>query len=78
MSNPPTPEPIITPSTKAEYGEHDEPISRSEIIKNLVSEDIYSKEIALVQNISLSKPEKNLSWEMSSLNHQNFLTHGVM
>ena len=34
---------------------------------------IYSKEIALVQNISLSKPEKNLSWEMSSLNHQNFL-----
>ena len=37
------------------------------------SDDIYSKEIALVQNISLSKPEKNLSWEMSSLNHQNFL-----
>ena len=37
------------------------------------SGDIYSKEIALVQNISLSKPEKNLSWEMSSLNHQNFL-----
>tara|TARA_B100000029_G_scaffold496709_1_gene563366 strand:+ start:1166 stop:2113 length:948 start_codon:yes stop_codon:yes gene_type:complete len=37
------PEPIITPSTKAEYGEHDEPISRNEIIKNLVPEDIYSK-----------------------------------
>ena len=36
-------EPIITPSTKAEYGQHDEPISRDEIIKDLVSEDIYSK-----------------------------------
>jgi len=36
-------EPIITPSTKAEYGEHDEPISRDEIVKNLVPEDIYSK-----------------------------------
>ena len=34
---------------------------------------IYSKEISLDQNISLSKPKKNLSWEMSGLNHQNFL-----
>ena len=44
-----------------------------DVTKIYSSEDIYSKEIALVQNISLSKPEKNLSWEMSSLNHQNFL-----
>ncbi len=36
-------DPIITPSTKAEYGQHDEPISRDEIIKDLVPEDIYSK-----------------------------------
>ena len=33
--------PIITPTTKAEYGEHDEPITRLEIIKNLVDEKIY-------------------------------------
>ena len=35
--------PIITPSTKADYGEHDEPISREKIITDLVPEDIYSK-----------------------------------
>ena len=35
--------PIITPSTKAEYGEHDEPISREEIVKDLVPEKIYAK-----------------------------------
>ena len=34
---------IITPSTKADYGQHDEPISRAEIIKNLVPEKIYAK-----------------------------------
>ena len=37
------------------------------------SENIYSEEKALVRKISLSKPKKNLSWEMSGLNHQNFL-----
>jgi len=37
------------------------------------SDDIYSKEIDLIKNISLSKAKKNMSWEMSSLNHQNFL-----
>ncbi len=36
------PEPILTPSTKAEQGEHDENISRDEIIKQgLVSEEEY-------------------------------------
>ena len=35
--------PILTPSTKAEYGLHDEPISRDEIINGLVDEKIYSK-----------------------------------
>ena len=35
--------PILTPSTKAEYGLHDEPISRDEIIKDLVEENIYKK-----------------------------------
>lgn len=36
------PEPIITPTTKAEHGSHDEDISREEIIaKGLVAEDEY-------------------------------------
>ena len=36
--------PILTPSTKAEYGLHDEPISKHEIINsNLVSKEIYEK-----------------------------------
>ncbi|WP_299249269.1 phosphoribosylaminoimidazolesuccinocarboxamide synthase [uncultured Aquimarina sp.] len=36
------PEPIITPSTKADNGEHDEDISREEILaKGIVSEDDY-------------------------------------
>jgi len=33
--------PILTPSTKAEYGLHDEPISREKIINGLVDENIY-------------------------------------
>ncbi len=38
------PEIIITPSTKAEYGNHDLPISREEIIKqNLVKLDVYEQ-----------------------------------
>ena len=34
---------IITPSTKADYGEHDQPISREKIIADLVPEGIYSQ-----------------------------------
>ena len=40
--------PIITPSTKAEYGQHDEPISRSKIIDSLVDKEVYEK----AENIS--------------------------
>ena len=36
-------------------------------------ESIYSKEVSLTKNIRISTPKKNLSWKMSSLNHQNFL-----
>ena len=36
-------EPILTPSTKAKYGLHDEPISRDAIINGLVEESIYVK-----------------------------------
>ena len=36
--------PILTPSTKADYGLHDEPISKQEIISsNLVEKEIYEK-----------------------------------
>ena len=35
--------PILTPSTKAEYGLHDEPISRDKIVKGLVDEKNYKK-----------------------------------
>jgi len=35
--------PILTPTTKAEYGMHDEPISREEIIDNLVDKEVYEK-----------------------------------
>ncbi len=35
--------PILTPSTKAEYGLHDEPISRKAIVNGLVEESIYAK-----------------------------------
>lgn len=36
--------PILTPSTKEEYGKHDEPISKNEILKRgLVSKTIYEK-----------------------------------
>ena len=43
-------------------------------VKKIYSSDkIYLKEVPLTKNISLSKPKKNLSWKMSSLNHQNFL-----
>ena len=35
--------PILTPSTKADYGLHDEPISREKIVNGLVEESIYSQ-----------------------------------
>ena len=36
-------EPLLTPSTKAEYGLHDEPISREAIVNGLVEESVYAK-----------------------------------
>ncbi len=36
-------EPILTPSTKAQYGLHDEPISRDAIVSGLVKESVYSQ-----------------------------------
>ncbi|MFQ6609449.1 MAG: phosphoribosylaminoimidazolesuccinocarboxamide synthase [Fidelibacterota bacterium] len=46
--------PIVTPTTKAEYGLHDEAISREKIVNGLVEEAIYDKAVeyslALFQN----------------------------
>ncbi len=36
-------EPILTPSTKAQYGLHDEPIARDVIINGLIEESVYAK-----------------------------------
>ena len=44
-----------------------------DIVNVYSSESIYSKEASLTKNISISNPKKNLSWKMSSFNHQNFL-----
>jgi phosphoribosylaminoimidazole-succinocarboxamide synthase len=40
----PLPEPLLTPTTKAGKGEHDEPISRAEIVaRGIVSEELYDR-----------------------------------
>ena len=36
-------EPILTPSTKAQYGLHDEPIDRKDIVNKIVKESVYAK-----------------------------------
>ena len=36
-------EPILTPSTKAQYGHHDEPITRKDIVNGIVKESVYAK-----------------------------------
>ena len=36
-------EPILTPSTKAQYGHHDEPIARKDIVNGIVKESVYAK-----------------------------------
>ena len=36
-------EPILTPSTKAQYGHHDEPITRKDIVNKIVKESVYAK-----------------------------------
>ena len=43
---------IITPSTKAEYGKHDEPISEEEILaKKLVSPDVWKEAISIAHRL---------------------------
>ncbi|MBJ47878.1 MAG: phosphoribosylaminoimidazolesuccinocarboxamide synthase [Candidatus Marinimicrobia bacterium] len=51
--------PIVTPTTKEEYGLHDQPISKEEIIKQgLVDEEIYN----LAEKFSLKLFQKGQEW----------------
>jgi phosphoribosylaminoimidazole-succinocarboxamide synthase len=46
------PEPLITPSTKAEYGKHDEPISEKEIVeKGLVSPEVWREATTVARRL---------------------------
>ena len=51
-------QPILTPSTKAEYGLHDEPISRDKIVNGLVDEEVYS----LAEKYALQLFEAGQEW----------------
>ncbi|GAO04003.1 phosphoribosylaminoimidazolesuccinocarboxamide synthase [Anaeromyxobacter sp. PSR-1] len=45
-------EPIITPSTKAEYGKHDEPIGEDELLKQgLVAPDVWKEATAVARRL---------------------------
>ncbi|HTT72101.1 MAG TPA: phosphoribosylaminoimidazolesuccinocarboxamide synthase, partial [Anaeromyxobacteraceae bacterium] len=53
------PAPVITPSTKAEYGKHDEPISEVDILRQgLVTPEIWQE----VTRIALRLFERGQSW----------------
>jgi len=45
-------EPVITPSTKAEYGRHDEPISEADIVaKGLVAPEVWREAVAIARRL---------------------------
>ena len=48
---------ILTPSTKAEYGLHDEPIARKDIVSGLVDEKIYAQAEAYALKLFASGQE---------------------
>lgn len=55
-------QPIITPSTKAEYGKHDEPISEAEILKQkLVSPEIWKEATAIAHRLF----QRGQEWALS-------------
>jgi phosphoribosylaminoimidazole-succinocarboxamide synthase len=54
--------PIITPSTKAEYGKHDEPISEAEILRQgLVAPEVWKEATAIAHRLF----ERGQSWAKS-------------
>lgn len=45
-------QPIITPSTKAEYGQHDEPISEADILeRGLVAPEVWAEAVAIARRL---------------------------
>jgi phosphoribosylaminoimidazole-succinocarboxamide synthase len=56
------PEPIITPSTKAEYGQHDEPISEADLVaKGLVPAKVWAEATAVARRLF----ERGQAWAAS-------------
>ena len=47
--------------------------NKIEVVKVYTHDNVYSKEISATENIILSAPKKNSSWQMAGLNFQNFL-----
>ena len=45
----------------------------TDIVKLYSSESSYAQEVLAVKSVNLTAPKKNLSWEMSGLNIQNFV-----
>jgi phosphoribosylaminoimidazole-succinocarboxamide synthase len=46
------PEPLLTPTTKAKKGDHDEPVSRAEVLgRGLVSEELYDRAAKLAHQL---------------------------
>ena len=55
--------PIVTPTTKAEYGEHDEPISKEEIINGFKSAFLpHNERRELIRNV-VDELEAEFSFE---------------
>ena len=52
---------ILTPSTKEEYGKHDQPISRDKIVDGIIDEETYSK----IENYSLKLFKEGQKWAES-------------
>ena len=47
--------------------------SKIDVVKIYAQNDIYSKELSSTEDIILTPPRRNLFWQMSDLNLQNFL-----
>jgi len=46
------PEPLLTPTTKAQKGDHDEPVSRAEVLeRGMVAEELYDRAAALAHRL---------------------------
>jgi len=55
--------------------EEEQKEEKRKIVKIYSSKNIYEKEVEAIKKVKLSEPKKNLSWETTDLNAQNFLGH---